>query len=237
MGVSNTSTAAPMYYSDGNVPFMLGTRQDLVTHLDGHIGEVVLFPAVLSSGNRGAIECNQTTYFLGLAISGSTVLSSTTTSQLKGGISGGTWSSSATGIATVNSTTGVVTGVTSGFTTTISYTLSGIGCYAVNSMAVNPCRMAREEEVTKASAFSLIPNPYSGTFTLKGRYSASAKEEEVSIEVVNTLGQSVYRSTIKAEQGRINEQVTLPGTLANGMYLLNLHTPNEQAVFHFVISK
>jgi uncharacterized protein YjdB len=171
------------------------------------------------------------------AISGGNSVCVSTPVTLTSATGGGEWTSLDPTIATVGSADGLVTGITPGFSTTITYTLPVTGCYAVNTMAVNPCRFAGEEDMTKAATFTLIPNPNNGVFMLKGSYTTQAGEEEVSIEVMNTLGQTLYRSTVTAINGRIAEQIQLTGTLANGMYLLNLHTPVEHKVFHFVISK
>jgi hypothetical protein len=171
------------------------------------------------------------------AISGGNSVCVSTPVTLSSTTGGGEWTSLDPSIATVGSADGLVTGITPGFSTTITYTLPATGCYAVNTMAVNPCRFAGEEELTKAATFTLIPNPNNGAFMLKGNYASNAAEEEVSSEVMNTLGQTVYRTSVSAINGRIEEQIQLTGTLANGMYLLNLHTPVEHKVFHFVISK
>jgi hypothetical protein len=85
------------------------------------------------------------------------------------------------------------------------------------------------------SEFTLVPNPNKGEFTVKGTF-ASGKDEEASIEVVNMLGQVVYRAKTIATGGNLNEHIQLNDNLANGMYLLNLHSENETKVFHFVVS-
>ena len=51
------------------------------------------------------------------------------------------------------------------------------------------------------------------------------------------LGQVVYRAKATALNGVLNEKVQINGTIANGMYLLNLHAKEESKVFHFVLSK
>jgi hypothetical protein len=82
----------------------------------------------------------------------------------------------------------------------------------------------------------LVPNPNKGAFTVKGNL-ASDKDEEVTIEVTNMLGQNVYRSNITAKSGVIDAQVQLDNTLANGMYMLSLRTGAESKVFHFVLEQ
>lgn len=90
--------------------------------------------------------------------------------------------------------------------------------------------------LTKEGNVYLIPNPNKGTFTIKGNL-ATATDEEITIEVVDIIGQTIYKGYAKAIDGKINEQIVLSNTLANGMYLLNLHSNAEHYVFHFVVER
>ena len=90
--------------------------------------------------------------------------------------------------------------------------------------------------VASVNDFNILPNPNNGAFTVKGTLATSATEE-VTIDVTNMLGQVVYSSKVMAQGGSINEQLQLSNSLANGMYLLNLHTSTGNAVFHFEIQK
>jgi hypothetical protein len=78
----------------------------------------------------------------------------------------------------------------------------------------------------------LVPNPNNGTFNLKG----SLPTEGATLKITDMLGQVVYEEKIKGH-GKINEQIQLSNTLANGMYLLNVKSDTENLVFHFVIEK
>ena len=82
----------------------------------------------------------------------------------------------------------------------------------------------------------LIPNLNKGEFILNGRLKNNS-DEEITIEVLNILGQTIYKINAKSVEGKINEQVILSNTLANGMYLLNLHSNAEHYVFHFVVER
>ncbi len=90
--------------------------------------------------------------------------------------------------------------------------------------------------VASVNDFNILPNPNNGAFTVKGTLATTATEE-VTIDVTNMLGQIVYSSKVMAQGGSINEQLQLSNSLANGMYLLNLHTSTGNAVFHFEIQK
>ncbi len=94
------------------------------------------------------------------------------------------------------------------------------------------------QQVTAAGSddVKLVPNPNKGAFTIKGAL-ATTGDEEVTIEVTNMLGQVVYTGKVMTQNGNINEKIQLTGSLANGMYLLNLHSGSQNNVFHFVIEQ
>ena len=90
--------------------------------------------------------------------------------------------------------------------------------------------------VNNAGAITVLPNPNKGEFTVKGSL-GSTLDEDVSLEITDMLGQVVYKNKVIARSGIINERVN-PGTnLANGVYLLSLHSDSQNKVFHIVIER
>jgi hypothetical protein len=51
------------------------------------------------------------------------------------------------------------------------------------------------------------------------------------------LGQVVYSTKVNVQNGAINEKVQLNGNIAAGMYMLNLRSETEQAVFHIMVQQ
>ncbi len=94
------------------------------------------------------------------------------------------------------------------------------------------------QQVTSAGTgdIRLIPNPNKGTFIVKGSTGNTANEE-VTFEITNMLGQVVYTNKVMTQNGLINERIQLDNTLANGMYILNLHSDSQNNTFHFVIEQ
>ena len=90
--------------------------------------------------------------------------------------------------------------------------------------------------IGNGSDIRVLPNPNKGTFTIKGSLN-SAVSEDVSLEIVNMIGQVVYRNKIVAANGTINEQVNLGNSMANGMYILSVRSDSENNIFHFVIEQ
>lgn len=91
-------------------------------------------------------------------------------------------------------------------------------------------------EIAGIADVQLLPNPNKGAFAVKGHLTTHA-DEQVIIEVTDMLGQVVYKNSTIARAGRINEQIATNGTLANGMYILNVRTASENKVFHFVVEQ
>jgi len=97
-------------------------------------------------------------------------------------------------------------------------------------------RVGVQQVISVGNDIRLVPNPNKGVFTVKGTL-GSPGYEEVTLMVTDMLGQVVYSNTVTAQNGILNEPVLLNNNLANGMYLLNVHSGGENAVFHFVIEK
>ncbi len=82
----------------------------------------------------------------------------------------------------------------------------------------------------------LMPNPNTGSFALKGTLS-NTNDEELAIEVTDMLGQVVLRKKTRADHGKINEQIELSSSIANGMYILNVSSGSDNKSFHFVVER
>lgn len=85
-------------------------------------------------------------------------------------------------------------------------------------------------------SLSLFPNPNTGSFTLNGT-TTSNNSELLTIEVINVLGQVVYKGNTLTKNGVINHQVNLSKETAAGTYVLRVNSETENKVFHFVIGE
>jgi hypothetical protein len=126
---------------------------------------------------------------------------------------GGTWSSSNTSAATVvpgsSPSYGAVTGVGGGVTT-LSYTTAP-SCTRTLNVTVAACRGANTTDVTNIAGevgISLYPNPTTGSFTLNA-YEAG------TLNVYSVEGREVARYEVTNAE----TQITLPPTLARGVYM------------------
>ncbi len=110
------------------------------------------------------------------------------------------------------------------------------GVVTVNGVRVTVYGVGVADVPVKISDVRLVPNPNKGTFSITGSLS-TPDDAEVDLDVVNMLGQSVYKGKVMAKNGQINEQIQLTNNLANGMYMLNLQSGGDHKVFHFVLEQ
>ncbi len=96
-----------------------------------------------------------------------------------------------------------------------------------NYLGVDPISNGNNE-------FTLFPNPNNGSFTLSGKVTSAGGD--VNYEVVNMLGQSVYRGRTTAQNGKVRASIEM-GDTAQGSYLLRVNTDKGTETFHFVIGR
>ena len=73
----------------------------------------------------------------------------------------------------------------------------------------------------------LHPNPNSGRFTISADWGAIAAGEKVQVEVVNALGQSVFRTEVLVREAKWHLDIQLNESLASGLYLLRLQRQSD----------
>lgn len=77
---------------------------------------------------------------------------------------------------------------------------------------------------------SMYPNPNNGSFTLNGNIIGSS---DVSITVINAIGQTVYTTTVHVNNGMLKETINLNSSLPAGAYLINVKTDRAQNAIRF----
>lgn len=84
---------------------------------------------------------------------------------------------------------------------------------------------------------AVIPNPNNGTFILKGIFTDVADEDQVDIDVVNLLGQSMLTDMVTMKKGILNTTISLGNTAANGIYLVKVKTQNTSKTLRITVDK
>ncbi len=80
---------------------------------------------------------------------------------------------------------------------------------------------------------NVFPNPSNGNFTLKAAVPENYRSSVV--EIINNLGQVVYRLPVQAEDGNIDVAINLGNNLLNGVYELRIKTGNDYLKTRFVV--
>ena len=83
---------------------------------------------------------------------------------------------------------------------------------------------------------SIFPNPSDGNFTLSGLVNTQSNDE-LLIEVRDLKGTIVYRKNASVKNGQLNESCSLGNQLAEGLYLLRVHSDTEDKFAKIVIRK
>lgn len=93
--------------------------------------------------------------------------------------------------------------------------------------------------ITETAAMSdileLYPNPNNGSFTISST-NGSVLFNNVTIKIVNAVGQKVYEHSIKVSSRKLKEHIDL-NDLAAGMYMLYINTGDNSYMKKFMISK
>jgi len=147
-----------------------------------------------------------------------------------------------------NNSTPVPGATTTRFITTAIAGRDSITCKVINTdlcnditvydyAIVNTGLNVGVQQVNNDHSFvTIVPNPNSGSFTLRGDLGVQT-DEEIHIEITNMLGQVAYVHTTQAGNGLINVHVLPENDLATGTYLLTLHSEHMNRVVRFTVEK
>jgi len=86
-----------------------------------------------------------------------------------------------------------------------------------------------------AKDLTLFPNPNNGSFILSGRLN-NVMDKEVSLEVIDMLGRTVYTGKTVPQNGTVRAEIKLDNE-AQGTYMLRVYTDAGNQTFHFVVGK
>lgn len=85
----------------------------------------------------------------------------------------------------------------------------------------------------EANHIVLYPNPNNGSFTLEGNLYG----EDAKLEIINAIGQMIYRQDLQPVNNQIKNTITLPESLSNGIYLLRVATTDGANAIRFQLTR
>lgn len=75
----------------------------------------------------------------------------------------------------------------------------------------------------------LYPNPSNGRFTLEAKFATQFDDEHAKIEILNGVGQLIFKEQVEVYGGELKKQITLSG-VANGIYYIRLTSGEQSAI-------
>jgi hypothetical protein len=84
---------------------------------------------------------------------------------------------------------------------------------------------------------AVIPNPNIGTFELKGLVPEMATSNEVTFEVVDMLGRTLYSEVSPISNGVIDKKIIMSDNIANGVYFIKVKSDAVSKVLRFTLSR
>ena len=121
--------------------------------------------------------------------------------------------------------------------------LNGLNAGAVFDMYIDGKAVTGPGKVTTSSndleamfdgRLSVYPNPATGTVMITGMVD---NDDEQLLEIVNELGQRVYEERITPHNRLVNVQVSLSGSIANGLYSVSLGDGSHTRHAKFSLSR
>ncbi len=115
----------------------------------------------------------------------------------------------------------------------ISVRIGSLGpCANPSIVSSAPVRMSTPAGIQTVGSgwegtLSLYPNPNSGHFTVAADWGTAHARARVQIELVNALGQTVYRTGAVSEGGKWSVEVHLNEGVANGVYMLRMQRQSD----------
>ena len=83
---------------------------------------------------------------------------------------------------------------------------------------------------------NLVPTSTRGIFIIKGT-TGKAEDETISIEITDLSGKVVFKETVNAIKGLLDEKVSLKNGISGGMYVVNVRSVTFNMALHMALSK
>ena len=82
----------------------------------------------------------------------------------------------------------------------------------------------------------LYPNPNTGNFVLSGTFHGMTGVKNAEVEVVNAVGQVVFKDQALVNNGKIDKQIRI-NDIAAGAYIIRIHADGQSTQLRFVVNK
>lgn len=83
----------------------------------------------------------------------------------------------------------------------------------------------------------LAPNPNNGTFMLKGTLAQGHTGEQVTVEVVNAVGQVIHREEVQVQGHELNTRIELGDKAHNGLHMVRITAQGRVHTLRFIANR
>lgn len=90
------------------------------------------------------------------------------------------------------------------------------------------------DDIALLDNITLFPNPNNGSFTIKGSVNS---DEEIAINIINAIGQIVYKGTAQPTGKRLEHNINIGSELAAGTYIIRLRSGEATTALRFTITQ
>ena len=115
---------------------------------------------------------------------------------------------------------------------------SGSACEGIKGFNWMVMVVAPESVTQTANGFEslmLVPNPNSGTFTVRGNAGTTTTYAE--LQITDAVGRIVKTETVAAPNGKLEHAMAMPQHTPAGVYFLKITAGDANAVIRFVVGK
>jgi len=86
-------------------------------------------------------------------------------------------------------------------------------------------------------SFMIVPNPNTGTFTIKGIFSNMPDLKSVAMHIIDMFGKDVYTNVLPINNnGEVDSKVSLPN-MPNGVYFVKIYGEKCNTTLRFIIAR
>ncbi len=84
---------------------------------------------------------------------------------------------------------------------------------------------------------TIAPNPNNGTFVLSGVLNTVLSEEKVTVEVINTVGQVIYKEDVQLRKHELDVRIELGDKAHNGLHLIRVSAEGNKQLLKFITNR
>jgi len=112
---------------------------------------------------------------------------------------------------------------------------SSLSCAFPKITIANAYTLSITSLSNNTNTINIYPNPNDGSFIINAQLNANTTK--ATIEIINSVGQLVYKDASTISNSQLNEQLHLQNKLADGFYLLKIQSGEQNYISRFIVKQ